>query len=131
MPSGGKRTQRTNTDPKPVSGPGRLSQRTDMIPAGGAYGERKEMVENIAAGNRATSQPVQQQTKLPGLFDTTQRPTEEVTAGNPLGPGPGPEILNLPNRTFNPTQIMSRLAQTDQSGTIDMVLREMQDKGIV
>ena len=131
MPSGGERKQRVDTKPMPVSGPGRLSQRTDMIPSGGAYGDRKEITDILAQGNRATPQPNRQQPALAGLFDPTNSPTEAVTAGNPLGEGPGPEILNLPNRTFNPAQIMTRLAAADPSGSIEMVLKEMQDKGIV
>lgn len=31
----------------------------------------------------------------PPLTDPTQRPAEPVTAGLPVGPGPGPEVLNL------------------------------------
>jgi hypothetical protein len=47
-----------------------------------------------------------------------------------MGLGPGPEIMNLPARTFNPTEILTRLAQSDPSGEVDMVLRELNDKGI-
>ena len=32
-----------------------------------------------------------------GFDAPTQRPGEPVTAGLPIGPGPGPEALNLPN----------------------------------
>jgi hypothetical protein len=127
---GGNRPVRTNTQAKPVSGPGKLSQRTDMIPSGGAYGERKAIEENIAAGNRATPDPAPRRNPLAGLFEPTMSPNEAVTAGNPMGLGPGPEIMNLPARTFNPTEILTRLAQSDPSGEVDMVLRELNDKGI-
>jgi hypothetical protein len=65
------------------------------------------------------------------LFAPTQRPNEPVTAGNPMGDGAGPEALNLPARTFNPTQILSRLAESDPSGEIEMILQELNSKGIV
>lgn len=128
MPSGGKREQRTNTEAMPVSGPGRLSQRTDMIPSGGAYGERKAMMETIAAGNRATpAQPVQ---KVTALFAPTEMPQEPVTAGNPLGAGPGPEMLDLPKRSFNPVTVLSRLAQSDPTGEIELILSDLRARGI-
>jgi len=105
---GGPRTQRTNTQAKPVSGPGALSQRTDMV----------------------NSDPNVYGPPVVGLFDPTQNPNEPVTTGNPMGEGAGPEILNLPARTFNPSQILTRLSQSDPSGEVEMILREMQSKGI-
>lgn len=131
MPSGGKREYRTNTEAKPVSGPGRLSQRTDMIPSGGAYGERKETAELLAAGNRATPrQPATPAPKVTGLFAPTEMPEEPVTTGNPLGMGPGPEVMNLPARSFNPTDVLTRLASSDPTGQIEMILNDLRARGI-
>jgi hypothetical protein len=48
-----------------------------------------------------------------------------------MGPGPGPEVLNSNLRAFNPTQILSRLADSDPSGEIEMILKELNSKGIV
>ena len=44
---GGKRPVRTNSQAKPVSGPGALSQRTDMMTASdpNVYGDRKATEE--------------------------------------------------------------------------------------
>ena len=78
----------------------------------------------------AKAQPVPTPRPVVGLFDPTQKPNEAVTTGNPMGEGAGPEILNLPARTFNPTQILTRLSQSDPSGEVEMILREMQSKGI-
>lgn len=131
MPSGGKREYRTNTEAKPVSGPGRLSQRTDMIPSGGAYGERKAMVEQIAAGNRAIpEQPSTPAPKVTGLFAPTEMPQEPVTTGNPLGAGAGPEVMNLPRRSFNPVQTLTRLAASDPTGQIESILSDLRFRGI-
>lgn len=132
---GGNRPVRTNSTPKPVSGPGKLSQRTDMIPTGGAYGDRKALVEDMAAGNRATPDPQQNVPTLPAvpvtpLHAPTERPNEPVTTGNPLGEGPGPEVLNLPQRTFNVAQTFARLAQNDPSGQVSLILNELSSKGI-
>ena len=129
---GGKRPVRTNTQAKPVSGPGALSQRTDMMTASdpNVYGDRKATEELMSAAPMARRTQVSKPT-VTGLFEPTQFPEEPVTAGNPMGPGPGPEALNLPARTFNPTQILSRLAESDPSGEIDMILQELNSKGIV
>jgi hypothetical protein len=128
---GGKRPVRTNTQAKPVSGPGALSQRTDMVASDpNVYGDRKAMQETMSAAPMAKAQPVPTPPPITGLFEETTRPNEPVTAGNPMGPGPGPEALSLPARTFNPAQILTRLSQNDPSGEIEMVLREMQSKGI-
>jgi hypothetical protein len=128
---GGPRTQRTNTQAKPVSGPGALSQRTDMVNSDpNVYGDRKATQEIMSGAPMAKAQPVPTLPPVVGLFDPTQNPNEPVTTGNPMGEGAGPEILNLPARTFNPSQILTRLSQSDPSGEVEMILREMQSKGI-
>ena len=128
---GGNRPVRTNTQAKPVSGPGALSQRTDMVNSDpNVYGDRKETKEIMSGAPMAKAQPVPTPPPVVGLFDPTQNPNEPVTTGNPMGEGAGPEILNLPARTFNPSQILTRLSQSDPSGEVEMVLREMQSKGI-
>lgn len=106
MARGGNRPVRTNTEAKPVSGPGKLSQRTDMAPQGakyipgGKYGEGKALMEQQMSAPMAGSAtpkptaPVLQSApkgKLTGLFDPTTRPDEPVTAGLPIGPGRSPE----------------------------------------
>ena len=128
---GGNRPVRTNTQAKPVSGPGALSQRTDMVNSDpNVYGDRKETKEIMSGAPMAKAQPVPTPPPVVGLFDPTQNPNEPVTTGNPMGEGAGPEILNLPARTFNPSQILTRLSQSDPSGEVEMILREMQSKGI-
>jgi hypothetical protein len=128
---GGPRTQRTNTQAKPVSGPGALSQRTDMVNSDpNVYGDRKETKEIMSGAPMAKQRPVPT-TPITGLFEPTARPNDPVTTGNPLGPGPGPEALVLPARSFNPTEILTRLADSDPTGEVEMVLRELNSKGIV
>jgi hypothetical protein len=127
---GGKRPVRTNSQAKPVSGPGKLSQRTDMVPSNpNIYGDRKAMQETMSGAPMAQVAPMP--TPVVGLFEPTTRPDEPITAGSPMGPGPGPEVLNSNLRAFNPTQILSRLADSDPSGEIEMILKELNSKGIV
>ncbi len=130
---GGKRPVRTKTQAKPVSGPGALSQRTDMLTASdpNVYGDRKATEELMSAAPMARAETIPTPAPIVGLFDPTTKPDEPVTAGNPFGPGPGPEVLNSNIRTFNPTQILTRLAQNDPSGEVEMILRELNSKGIV
>lgn len=107
---GGKRTP---ANPAPVSGPGQLSRRTDGGPAqklrdvtGLPYGQNQDLNDAQAAaplaqtvtpspttpdaqgGNPAGPPP---NTVVP-FSAPTQRPDEPVTAGAPLGPGPGPTV---------------------------------------
>lgn len=136
MPRGGYRKP---NQPAAVSGPGRLSKRTDggptqaaqPIPSGGQYGARKEMAELQSgapmAGNpqaRVPSSPVT------GLFDQTQRPEEPITSGSPMGAGPGPEAMSLPQRTFNPIDTLTRLAANDPSGQVESILQDLSSRGI-
>lgn len=80
----------------PASGPGRLSQRTDLSPSSqptrlpsetDRYGERKQLrqQQNAAPMEREPPPGLTQ-----GVFGPSQRSTEPITAGAPLGPGPGP-----------------------------------------
>jgi hypothetical protein len=129
---GGKRPVRTNSQAKPVSGPGALSQRTDMMTNSdpNVYGDRKATEQLMAGAPMAKQQPVSSP-PITGLFDPTQNPNEPVTTGNPLGAGAGPEVLNLPARTFSATQTLSRLAQSDPTGQVEMILQDLSSRGIV
>lgn len=93
---------RQPANPAPVSGPGKLSKRTDGGPAdakqpvrwvsGLPYGEGKEMMDLQGSAPMDAAAPTSRI-----AFDApTERPHEPVTAGNPLGPGPGPEAMPAP-----------------------------------
>ena len=114
---GGKRTP---ANPAPVSGPGRMSQRTDGGPqqvqaemSGMPYGENAEFNTMQSAapmsatpamrpsrGGKAAS-PARGSSPMVPLFSQTQRPDEPITAGAPFGPGDGPMMMNTsaPTRT--------------------------------
>lgn len=96
-------------NPAPVSGPGKMSKRTDgqgakYIP-GGEYGEGQEMMDlqTSAPMSKAEGAPRVSAKAARGggmaamgganvtpLFAPTERPEEPITAGAPFGEGPGP-----------------------------------------
>ena len=101
---GGKRTPR---NPAPVSGPGKLSRRTDGGPqqvnadmTGMDYGDNQDFNDMQASAPMAASpqgrvarpsagSPSGMPTGGNPLFSKTQRPNEPVTAGANFGPGAG------------------------------------------
>ena len=123
---GGKRTPR---NPAPVSGPGKLSRRTDGGPAqvnaqmtGMDYGENKDFMQiQEGASMAATAQP-KRTAKAPqgapagpmgatggggatSLFSNTQRPDEPVTAGANFGPGAGASRMQARPNVNNPSMV--------------------------
>lgn len=105
---GGKRTP---AKPAPVSGPGRLSKRTDGGPTqklrdipSQSYGDAAQFqsLEQSApmAGNDVTGgggAPPAGPMDITPLGAPSTRPNEPVTAGAPMGAGPGLESLGLSN----------------------------------
>lgn len=134
--------------PAPVSGPGKYSRRTDGGPAqvisaapNQAYGEagQQRLAQRLAPMGAAEPMPAaasptpdqQQAMRLPAfngaaLTAPTERPNEPITAGVDIGPGPGPEILNLPNGgpqgTGQMTALLQRLSSTDVTGALAPLL---------
>lgn len=112
MPSGGTRKP---SQPAPVSGPGRLSRRTDGGPGqkmrdlpNAAYGEGAEF-SNIQAGapmalaNGALTPSSGGAPSMPmdvvPFGAPSMNPGQPVTAGAAMGAGPGMEVLGLPSET--------------------------------
>ena len=101
MPRGGYQQP---SRPAPVSGPGAMSRRTDGQPkqrlANAAYGEQADF-QSIQDGARMSASPdagmasMGQMPNVVPLNAPTQRPDEPITAGAPMGPGPGPEAIGL------------------------------------
>lgn len=107
MPSGGPRTP---NKPAPVSGPGRLSRRTDGGPGqkvrdlpNAAYGEGGEFRDiqssaamSLASGALTPSQGMPAGPVPVTPFDApTQYPGQAVTSGAAMGAGPGMEALGI------------------------------------
>lgn len=140
---------RRPTNPAPVSGPGQLSQRTDGGPqqvqadvSGMPYGENQELEQMQSAAPMSASPTArsprarQRQAGKAGkaaggmgaspLMAPTQRPDEPVTAGAPVGPGPGPSQRQAPPRLSG---ILQRMTMNDPSGDSEALLAIAQRLG--
>jgi len=92
-----------------VSGPGKFSKRTDGLSFQSTeYGSGVENTANKAGAPLARTADVRgarasdvreaaAQAPVTPLFAPTQRPDEPITAGIPMGAGPGPEVLGINN----------------------------------
>jgi hypothetical protein len=113
---------RRPNNPAPVSGPGRLSRRTDgqgaRYMAGGEYGEGQEMMDlQTSAPMSKTEAPAARPRASRGqaaaaeiarptpLFAPTERPEEPITAGAPFGEGPGPAMPSQRGRGMAPANL--------------------------
>jgi hypothetical protein len=136
-------------NPAPASGPGKLSRRTDggpaqkiMVPTGQAYGDASAMSQQEHAAPMSQSPSVAPAPVTPppgaspaGLADPTARPDEPVTAGSPLGAGPGMEALAAPfgtaSESYGPlASMLSNIAGSDTTGAIAALLMEAQRRGV-
>lgn len=91
-------------------GPGQFARRTDRQPVrqvtDAAYGEQKTFREQQQAAPMVnTNQPaspaavaVDPAAGVTPFGAPSERPDEPVTAGSPLGPGPGPEPMDIPGQ---------------------------------
>jgi hypothetical protein len=122
-----------------VSGPGKLSKRTDLPPSQGAkrlpnaaYGEQRDFQAQQAGAPMAKS-PDPMAGVIP-LSAPTNRPSEPVTAGVDAGPGPGREILGLKGSAETMQEDLSVLAKymplmaayadtTESTGTMKAFVR--------
>lgn len=116
---------RKPNNPAPVSGPGAMSKRTDGGPSqpvretgGFEYGGRQEFEELQASApmSQAQAMPAAAPPPPTPLFAPTQRASEPVTAGAPMGAGPGPAAPPTIRSQALPSTTMYRLAQSDTTG---------------
>jgi hypothetical protein len=91
-----------------ASGPGKFSKRTDMNLGSIAYGEGVETqaiksgaplakTADVRGARASDVRAAAAQSPVTPLFAPSQRPDEPITAGIPMGDGPGPEVLGINN----------------------------------
>jgi len=132
-----------------VSGPGQLSERTDLntsaqptrYMSGGTYGEGQELMglQQGAAMAGQTPQPsmnamqaIRQAQPITPLTAMTQKPNEPLTAGVDYGAGVGSDALILP--PLQPQQktlksIVEELIPFDETGEISAIYNFLSDRG--
>jgi len=130
--------------PAPVSGPGRLSRRTDGVPqqtttemTGMGYGENADYNDIQSSAPLAATPPAARQTRGRGqqvqqpelvpLMAPTRRPTEPLTAGASFGPGPTTNPVEqqmMNNAARRPTVVdtLSKIAPIDTTGRLQSVV---------
>jgi len=124
-------------DPIGASGPGAMSQRTDIQPmrdvSGLPYGEAGALREMQQAAPLPESGP-QTAPAPPTLGEPTERPGEPVTSGAAMGPGRGPEALQagavgMP-RGGAISQALARVSAVDSSGVFAQLRMIAEQKGL-
>lgn len=137
----GRGGYRRPTNPAPVSGPGRLSRRTDgaqprMQLSDARYGEQAAFQEAQAGAPMAQAQGP---SGLVPLDAPTQHPGTPVTDGAEMGPGAGPEALlsaagvedeQFKSHTYLP--VLKHLASQPQaSASLRQLVRQLQGTAII
>ncbi len=125
--------------PLQIGGPGKFSVREDLPPSQN-YGDRKAMAEQIA-GAPTTAQPgakpapaadmqgAAPQEPITSLYAPTQRPNEPITAGIPLGEGPGPEALGGRPVEGKLSDTLAALLPYDTTGEISVLYQMALSRG--
>ena len=120
-----------------VSGIGSMSERTDLnvskqparyisgLPQGqGQATYDQQTAAPMAAVNDVAMLPITE------LTAPTNKPNQPITAGIDIGPGPGSEVINLPNTQPTVLSVLRQIAQNDPSGETDLIFQSMLEKGL-
>ena len=141
MPRGGYRRP---SEPAPVSGPGKLSRRTDggpmqgpKVAPGGKYGERKASMEAQSAAPMAGSQapnkidiPAPVRPPVVPLTAPSERPDEPITSGSPFGPGVGPEALVTRAQSSKVSDVIGKIVDYDSTGQLNELYDYLITRGL-
>jgi hypothetical protein len=122
------------------SGPGQYSTRTDKLDMGStSYGEGKETAAIKSAVPLATTPdtrptPAAEVRAAAGeaitpLFAPSQRPDEPITAGIPMGAGPGPEVLMMGKQTVKTSDTLAKMLPFDTTGEIGILYQQALARG--
>lgn len=110
---------------------------------GKAYSNRTDLTSNYGSNGSPASggmqAPVQQAPtspligadQVPNIGDATMRPSEPVTAGLPMGPGPGPEALGpMPPPPMDPIrQVVQAMMMVSPNPDLIRVMARLDYEG--
>lgn len=125
-----------------AAGPGKFSARTDLPSIG--YGEGVETAAIKSGAPLAKTPSVNpmsrseqgiapsQLERITPLYAPSQRPEEPITAGIPLGDGPGPEVLgmNSARPAESLSNILSQMLPYDTNGEIAALYEQAVSRGL-
>ena len=123
-------------------GPGPFSTRTDQLNFQSDYygqGVENKMLKEAAPLAKtpdvrgATATEVRQAASrqpVTELFAPSQRPDEPITSGIAQGPGPGPEVLGIPQQTESLSSILATMVQYDTNGEIAALYEQAVARGL-
>jgi hypothetical protein len=124
-----------------AAGPGKFSKRTDGLEfKSDAYGAGVENAAIKAGAPLARTPDVRgmsasamgmapSQTPITPLYAPTQRPEEPITAGIPMGEGPGPEVLGIAPRAEKLSDALARMLPYDQTGEVAIMYQQALARG--
>jgi len=122
------------------SGPGKYSTRTDKLDMGStSYGEGVETAA-IKSGAPLAKTPDIRPTPaaevraaageaVTPLFAPSERPDEPITAGIPMGAGPGPEALMMGKQTIKTSDTLAKMLPFDTTGEIGILYQQALARG--
>jgi hypothetical protein len=122
------------------SGPGMYSTRTDKLDMGStSYGEGVETAA-IKSGAPLAKTPDTRPTPaaevraaageaVTPLFAPSERPDEPITAGIPMGAGPGPEALMMGKQTIKTSDTLAKMLPFDTTGEIGILYQQALARG--
>ena len=139
-------------NPAPVSGPGALSQRTDSQPLrslpDARYGEASDYRQQqqgaplaktdspsgtapaMSDGPASPSSQSPARTPVVPLSAPSTRPGEPVTAGVPIGPGPGPSGGGIAAEPGSITQALEPFLAGDSTGVLANLAWYLTERGL-
>jgi hypothetical protein len=127
-----------------VSGPGKYAVRSDKLTMGStSYGEGVETQALKSGAPLATTPDVRgarasdvreaaaqaPQEPVVELFAPTQRPGEPITAGIPMGAGPGSEVLMMGKSATKTSDTLAKMLPFDTDGSIAILYQQAIARG--
>ena len=117
-----------------VSGIGSMSERTDL----NVSQQPARYISGLPQGQGQATYNIQTQapmyaapeSEIVGIAAPTQNPSQPITAGVDFGPGPGSEVINLPNTQPTVLSVLRQIAQNDPTGETDLIFQAMLEKGL-
>jgi hypothetical protein len=124
------------------AGPGPFSTRTDQLNFQSDYygqGIENKMVKEGAPLAKTADvrgvpasevRQIAERAPVTNLYAPSQRPDEPITSGINTGPGPGSEVLGLPQQTESLSSILAKMVQYDTNGEIAALYEQAVSRGL-